>query len=87
MEGLAGQFGRLDPRFGSYLKTRPEHVWAALTGLAAIALLLSGGYKRLERITTALVAGVTLITVACVVMLAAVGAGARANSTRCSPRT
>ena len=37
-----------------------------MTALAAIALLLSGGYKRLEHVTTFLVATVTLITVACV---------------------
>ena len=45
--------------------TYPESL-ATLTGFAAIALLLSGGYKRLEHVTTALVAGVTVITVACV---------------------
>jgi hypothetical protein len=85
MEGLVGQaanmafpggsafFARvgalLSPGLGQFLKTHPEHVWATLTGCAAIALLLSGGYQRLEKITTALVAMVTLITVACVIGL------------------
>src|SRR5205823_13211970 len=52
--------------WGVYLGLHPEHFWAGLTGLAAIVLLLSGGYKRLEHVTTALVALVTLMTVACV---------------------
>ena len=37
--------------------------------MAAILLLLSGGYRRLERITTVLVAAVTLFTVASVLIL------------------
>jgi Mn2+/Fe2+ NRAMP family transporter len=40
-----------------------------LTALAGVLLLASGGYKRIERITTVLVAAVTLITVICVGML------------------
>ena len=83
MEGLVGQAahmafpggsaalaragGALSPAFGAFLEGHPEYAWATLTCLAAIALLLSGGYKRLETITTVLVAGVTLVTVACVV--------------------
>lgn len=54
---------------GRFVAARPDQAWATVTCFAAIALLLSGGYKRLEKITTALVAGVTLITVACVVGL------------------
>ena len=37
--------------------------------LAAVALLLSGGYKRIELLTTFLVVSVTLVTVACVLAL------------------
>jgi len=82
MEGLVGQAAhmgfpggsaamarwgaRLSPGLGSYMSAHPAHAWAAITALAAVALLLSGGYKRLEHITTALVAFVTLVTVACV---------------------
>ena len=82
MEGLIGQaahsafpggsaamaraMARLDPGGATSSASHPEYAWASLTGLAAVALLLSGGYKRLEHVTTALVAGVTLITVACV---------------------
>ncbi len=52
-----------------YLLTHQEHFWAALTTLAAVLLLLSGGYRRLEKITTVLVAAVTLFTVGSVVIL------------------
>jgi len=54
---------------GRLLSEHPEHPWAALTALAAVALLLSGGYKLIERATTAMVAAVTLITAACVCAL------------------
>lgn len=47
--------------------------WAALTALVCIALLLSGGYKRIEIITTVLVVSVTLITVVCTLVLPATG--------------
>ena len=82
MEGLVGQAAhmafpggsaavarlaaRMNPAWGTFLGGHPEHFWATMTALAAIALLLSGGYKRLEHVTTFLVATVTLITVACV---------------------
>ena len=66
---MARLVGSVQADAGSFLKTHDEYVWAGLTALAAIALLLSGGYKRLERITTILVAAVTLFTVACVVIL------------------
>ena len=55
--------------WGPYLASHQEHFWAAVTTLAAILLLLSGGYRRLERITTVLVAAVTLFTVASVLIL------------------
>jgi Mn2+/Fe2+ NRAMP family transporter len=82
MEGLVGQAAhmafprasgevalaaaQLDEGWGRYVEGHPEHFWAALTGLAAVVLVLSGGYKRLEKVTTFLVALVTLMTVACV---------------------
>jgi manganese transport protein len=66
---VAGWAGRVVPEWGAFLGTHPEHVWATLTALAAVALLLSGGYRRLERVTTALVALVTLMTLACVLGL------------------
>jgi manganese transport protein len=85
MEGLVGQAAdmafphasqvvaiavtRAVPAWGVFLGLHPDYFWASLTGLAAILLLLSGGYKRLEHVTTALVAVVTLMTVACVLGL------------------
>src|SRR5262245_15341389 len=63
---LAGVFS---PSWESFLSTREEYVWAGLTTLAAVLLLLSGGYRRLEKITTVLVAAVTLFTVASVLIL------------------
>jgi Mn2+/Fe2+ NRAMP family transporter len=66
---VSSAFGRVNPAWGTFLETRQEYFWASLTTLAAIALLLSGGYHRLERVTTVLVAAVTLFTVASVVIL------------------
>ena len=68
-DAMARAIGQLNAGWGAFLADREEYIWAALTTLAAIALLLSGGYKRLERVTTILVAAVTLFTVASVVIL------------------
>ena len=54
---------------GRFLTAHPEHPWAVVTGLAAVALLLSGGYLMIERLTTFPVVPITLATVACVVAL------------------
>src|SRR5262249_34598437 len=85
MVGLVGQalhmaFPKISPALAETMSSvsaplakaiadRPEHPWSIVTALAAILLLLSGGYKRLESVTTILVAGVTLVTVGSVVML------------------
>ena len=64
------EFGfHLSPALSKRIAQRPEELWAVLTGLTAVVLLASGGYKRIERITTAMVAGVTLVTVVCVALL------------------
>lgn len=68
-DAMAGVAGRISPGWQEFLSTREEYIWASLTTLAAVVLLLSGGYKRLERITTVLVAAVTLFTVASVGIL------------------
>ncbi|GAC1466481.1 MAG: Nramp family divalent metal transporter [Isosphaeraceae bacterium] len=68
-ESMAQFAGRLVPGAHAFLQTREEYIWASLTTFAAILLLLSGGYRRLEKITTILVAGVTLFTVASVAIL------------------
>ena len=70
---LAAFFGSNASAIGAGLSQHPEYPWCVLTAFAAIALLLTGGYKSIERITTALVAGVTLITVICVAALPATG--------------
>lgn len=68
MEGLVGEaavmvfHGDNGAKVGQGL-TASIPFWAGVTCVAAIALLLSGGYKRLEKITTILVALVTLVTV------------------------
>jgi Mn2+/Fe2+ NRAMP family transporter len=67
--GIARLAANLDPALGAYLAGHQEHFWAAVTTLAAVLLLLSGGYRRLEHITTVLVAAVTLFTVASVLIL------------------
>jgi Mn2+/Fe2+ NRAMP family transporter len=66
---MAEAAGFMVPSWGSFLAARQEYVWAGITTLAAILLLLSGGYRRLEKVTTVLVAAVTLFTVASVVIL------------------
>ncbi len=66
---MAESAGRIVPAWGTYLAGHQEHIWAGLTTVAAILLLLSGGYHRLERVTTLLVAAVTLFTVGSVLVL------------------
>jgi Mn2+/Fe2+ NRAMP family transporter len=68
-QAMAGAVGSVVPSWGTFLAAREEYVWAAVTTVAAVLLLLSGGYRRLETITTILVAGVTLFTVASVLIL------------------
>jgi Mn2+/Fe2+ NRAMP family transporter len=68
-QAMAHTAGLVVPSWGAFLATREEYVWAGITSIAAILLLLSGGYRRLEKITTVLVAAVTLFTVVSVVIL------------------
>ena len=68
-DAMARAAGRLVSGWDVFLSTREEYIWASLTTLAAVLLLLSGGYKRLEKVTTILVAAVTLFTVASVMIL------------------
>jgi manganese transport protein len=73
--GLADGLDAWVPQLAETIRSKPEHPWAVLTALAAILLLLSGGYRRIERVTTLLVASVTLITVTCVALLPGMGYG------------
>ncbi len=59
-QAVANAAGTMVGSWEAYLSSHQEHFWAAVTTLAVILLLLSGGYRRLERITTVLVAAVTL---------------------------
>jgi manganese transport protein len=67
---IASAVGNISSPLAEAIRARPEHPWSIMTALAAILLLLSGGYKRLEWITTALVALVTTVTVGSVALLA-----------------
>ena len=50
---------------------RDERVWAVGVTALTIAMLSGGGYKLVERVSTVLVAGFTMMTVACVALLPA----------------
>jgi manganese transport protein len=59
----------VSPYLANQCLDHPSYPWAIPTVLFAIGLLLSGGYKRIETITTVLVVAVTGVTVACVIAL------------------
>ncbi|HVX11451.1 MAG TPA: Nramp family divalent metal transporter [Pirellulales bacterium] len=59
----------ISPRLADKCGAYPAYLWAVPTALTAVGLLLSGGYKRIETITTFLVVAVTGVTVACVFAL------------------
>ena len=50
-----------------------------VTALAAILLLLSGGYRRIERLTTVMMVAITSFTILCVVALPVTGYPLRLN--------
>ncbi len=59
------------PSAGDYVLSHAEFPWAIVTCLVTIALIYNGSYRRIERFTTILVVGVTLITVAATLALGA----------------
>jgi Mn2+/Fe2+ NRAMP family transporter len=61
------------PALAAKIRDRPDFPWAAVTAVAAVLLLLSGGYRRIERVTTFMIAAVTATTVLCVVALPSTG--------------
>lgn len=61
------------PLLGDKIRERPDFPWAIMTAVAAVLLLLSGGYRRIERLTTVMIAAVTTITILCVAALPATG--------------
>ena len=66
---VAGAIESSAPSVAAKVTAQPEYPWTLLVCLTAILLLWSGGYRRVEFLTTLLVASVTLVTVACVVAL------------------
>jgi Mn2+/Fe2+ NRAMP family transporter len=80
--GTSAALSSFSPAASRRLEANPEHVWAVLTALLAIGLLLRGGYRRIERLTTVLVVSVTLATVTCVAMLPGAGYPIRATDLR-----
>ncbi|MGI8982593.1 MAG: Nramp family divalent metal transporter [Pirellulaceae bacterium] len=79
---LADFVAGASPTLADLLRRHPEHPWAVLTAVTAVLLLLSGGYKRIEWITTILIVGVTFVTVACVAMLPGTGFPVRLTDLR-----
>lgn len=70
---LAATTSGVSPTLSNMFETRGSLPWALLTAVACILLLLSGGYKRIELITTVLVVSVTMITVVCMLVLPRMG--------------
>jgi Mn2+/Fe2+ NRAMP family transporter len=60
---LASVLDSIAPSAATTVRDRPEFPWAFLTCAAAICLLWSGTYRRIEFVTTILVVGVTVLTV------------------------
>ncbi len=77
--GLAAGLDSVVPAIAERIRTRPADPWAAITALTAVVLLLSGGYKRIELVTTFMVAIVTGATILCVLVLPATGYPIRAE--------
>ncbi|MBI4602164.1 MAG: Nramp family divalent metal transporter [Planctomycetes bacterium] len=70
---LAGALGGPESPLGARFLERPELPWAVATAALTSALLAIGSYKVIERGTIAMVVVFTFVTVACVVLLRAVG--------------
>ncbi len=64
-----GSLGLVDAQ--KLIEGHPEYPWAVLICLFVIGLLWGGGYRRVEILTTYLVATVTILTVVCVLCLPA----------------
>lgn len=74
---VAGWLETVSPAMAEAARQRPEYVWAFVTWVTVILLLLSGGYRRVEQVATLLVATVTALTVLCVLALPATEYGIR----------
>lgn len=69
-ESLASSLSGSAPGLAETIRQRPDYPWAVLTCIMAVVLLWSGSYRRIESITTFLVVGLTLVTVAAAMALA-----------------
>jgi Mn2+/Fe2+ NRAMP family transporter len=68
-DAMVARLELVSPALAQAVQVHPEWPWAVLTAAAATLLLLSGGYHRIELVTTFLVAAVTLVTVGCALAL------------------
>jgi manganese transport protein len=59
----------VSPSLAEFVRTTPAFPWAVLICLTTMALIYGGGYRRIERLTTAIVIGVTLITMTAAIAL------------------
>jgi len=59
----------ISPAWRDLVRQHPADPWAVVAAAIAVILLLSGGYRRIELLTTFLVASVTLVTVVCIASL------------------
>lgn len=66
---VASKSGLVSSSMGEYFLSRPELPWAMFTCIATIMLIYGGTYRRIESLTTVIVVGVTLITVAATIAL------------------
>lgn len=81
-ENLASHFDSWAPSLATNLRKHTDSPGAILAAVGAVALLLSGGYRRIEFITTLMIAGVTAITVLCVLALPFTGYPLRVSDFR-----
>ena len=70
---LAAIMARIHPEWGQYIGDNPALPWGALAALGASAMLAAGGYALIEKGSMFLVAGFTLATALCVVLLPVAG--------------
>lgn len=61
----------ISPHLAEMTRQRPEYFWSILVCISVMMLLWTGSYRRIEKITTVLVVGVTLLTVIATIALPA----------------
>jgi manganese transport protein len=68
-DAVASIAGGISPKWHDFIHRNPADLWAVTAAAVAVILLLSGGYQRIELLTTFLVVSITVVTVACVAAL------------------